>query len=108
MGDTWISNIRHFLDDDGMIPEDLPGPAFRLANYFGSIVEVVSSRKNHKKLNTGIKCRRRPGRKPCSGEIFAMINEGKDFSISWYCPHCYDNGLISGWQGTIFDGSSST
>jgi len=35
-----------------MIPEDLPGPAFRLANYLGFIVEAVTSRKDHKILHT--------------------------------------------------------
>jgi hypothetical protein len=40
MGDTWISDIGHFLDEDGMIPFDLPGPASRLAHYFGSNVSV--------------------------------------------------------------------
>jgi len=64
MGDTCISNIRHFLDEDGMIPVDLPTPAIRLANYFGSIAKAVSSRQDNSKLHTGIKCRRRPGRKP--------------------------------------------
>ena len=108
MGDTWISNIRHFLDEDGMIPIDLPSPAFRLANYFGSIVKVVSSRQDFRKLHTGIKCRRRPGRIPCPGEILASIDERNDFVINWQCSVCDDNGLISGWQGTIFDCSSST
>jgi len=108
MGDNWISNIRHFLDDDGMIPEDLPGPAFRLANYFGSIVEVVSSRKDHEKLHTGIKCRRRPGCKPCPGEILAIIDEQNNFAINWHCTNCDDNGFISGWQGTIYDNSKNT
>jgi hypothetical protein len=81
MGDTWISNILHFLDEDGVIPVDLPGPAFRLANHFGSIVKSVSSRQDRKKLNTGIKWRRRPGRKPCPREILALINERNDFAI---------------------------
>lgn len=25
-------------------------------------------------------------------------------SIYWQCPVCHDNGLITGWQGTLWDG----
>jgi hypothetical protein len=24
--------------------------------------------------------------------------------IHWHCPVCSDNGLISGWQNTLWDG----
>ena len=108
MGDTWISDIGHFLDEDGMIPFDLPGPASRLAHYFGSIVESVSSRQDHNEFHTGIKCRRRPGHKPCTGKIVAVIDDKNEFAIIWQCPICDDKGIISGWQGTIFDKSSGT
>ena len=103
MGDTWISDIRHFLDADGRIPDDLPGPAFRIANYFGSIVKAVTSREEIQTNNTGIKCRRRPGRKSCPGEVLALIDEKNNLVINWQCPMCNDNGIISGWQGTFWD-----
>lgn len=25
-------------------------------------------------------------------------------SIYWYCPVCNDNGVIHGWQNTLWDG----
>ena len=25
-------------------------------------------------------------------------------SIHWHCPVCEDNGIISGWQKTLWDG----
>ncbi len=103
MGDTWITNMHHFLDTDGLLPDDLPGPAFRLANYLGSIVQAVSSREGHKNPRSGIRCRRRPGRKPCPGEILALIDAENNFAITWHCMACDDNGIISGWQGTIWD-----
>jgi hypothetical protein len=106
MGDRWISDIRHFLDEDGLIPIDLPGPALRLAKHFGSIVKAVSSHKGIEKKHTGIMCRRRPGHKPCPGEIIAKIDNQNDYAIHWYCTICNDNGIISGWQGTIFDHST--
>ena len=26
--------------------------------------------------------------------------------IHWYCPVCHDNGWISGWQNSFWDGSA--
>jgi hypothetical protein len=28
----------------------------------------------------------------------------KDEPIHWYCPVCSDNGMISGWQNSSWDG----
>lgn len=25
-------------------------------------------------------------------------------SIQWHCPVCQDNGIITGWQDTLWDG----
>ena len=41
MGDTWITDMTHYLDDLGRIP-DLPAPAMRLALYFGSQWQYAS------------------------------------------------------------------
>ena len=108
MGDTWITDIRHFLDKDGNIPVDVPGSVIRLARYFGSIVKSVSSQRDPEDYHTGIYCRRHPGHKPCPGEILAVIDDEKEFAIVWQCPCCDDKGIISGWKGTIFDCSSGT
>ena len=103
MGNTWITDLRHFLDDDGSLA-DMPRPACRLTKYLGQIVKAVTTRKRNT-LATGVRCRRRPGRRPCSGEIIAFIEEQR--AISWSCPACKDNGVISGWEGTIWDWSVS-
>jgi hypothetical protein len=100
--------MLHFLNADGDLNEDLPGPAFRLASQLGAIVKAVSARKDPRSFQTGVKCRRRPGRKPCPGEILAKIDTTNDFPIIWHCSNCDDNGLISGWQGTLFDHSYDT
>jgi hypothetical protein len=95
--------MQHFLDTDGFLPDDLPGPAYRLANFLGSIVEAVTSSKDQNLPSIGIRCRRRPRRKPCPGDILALIGDDNNFAISWRCAVCDDNGVISGWQGTIWD-----
>jgi hypothetical protein len=104
MGDTWITNINHFLSPDGDIA-DMPGPAINLAKHITSIIAAITSHYPAIHYNTGIWCRRRPGRKPCQGEIYATLSR-LDNEIKWYCPICGDNGIISGWQGTLWDRSN--
>ena len=103
MGDTWITNIQHFLDDEGYFPYDLPNPARNLANYLCSIVEAVTSTGKNKIYKTGIRCRRRPNHKRCNGEVLALIKSKNNLEIRWECPVCNDNGVISGWGGTLWD-----
>ncbi len=43
MADTWITDLRHFLDESGELPEDLPGPALKLALFQGSIVSWMTA-----------------------------------------------------------------
>ncbi|HYK89684.1 MAG TPA: hypothetical protein VE398_12985 [Acidobacteriota bacterium] len=43
MGNTWITGMRHYLDDAGHLPEAMPGPALGLAQFLGSVVEWVTS-----------------------------------------------------------------
>ena len=103
MEGTWVTDLRHFLNEEGIVPPDLPRPAERLAYYFGSIVKAVTSRENPWLSPTGIRCRRRPMRQRCPGEILAFIDEEHNASIRWQCPVCNDNGVISGWQQTPWD-----
>jgi hypothetical protein len=36
--------------------------------------------------------------------VLALPDPEHEEAISWYCPVCGDNGLIRGWQGTLWDG----
>jgi hypothetical protein len=94
-----IADLRHYLNKDGNMAE-MPNPARKLAEYLGRIAKSVTTRQKGA-LATGVKCRKRFKRKKCPGEIIASINEQE--SISWSCPVCEDNGVISGWKGTIWD-----
>ena len=96
-----IADLRHFLKEDGSMAE-IPNPARKLAEYLGRIVKGVTTRQKGV-LATGVKCRKRHKSTPCPGEIIAFINEQE--VISWSCPVCEDNGIISGWKGTIWDWS---
>ncbi len=103
MGNTWITDLRDFLNDEGG-PAEMPKQARALVNYLGQIVKAVTTR-NGKTLATGVRCRRLRRRKLCPGEIIAFMNEQR--TISWSCPVCGNNGLISGWEGAIWDWSVS-
>ena len=101
MGNAWITDLRHFVNEDGSLA-NMPNRARALAEYFGRIVKGVTTRQKDA-LATGVRCRKRPKRRRCPGEIIAFIDEQE--AISWSCPVCEDNGVISGWKGTIWDWS---
>jgi hypothetical protein len=100
---AWMTDMRHYLDNEGTIPEDIPKAALRLAEYFGSVVTFASALITEDELNsTPVACRRRPGRKPCAGKIRVDFRD-PDFAILWECPLCKDGGVIAGWKETQWD-----
>ena len=105
MGDAWITDMRHFLDV--LEPDvEFPRPARRLAEYFGKIVEAATSNPPMVLLNTEIRCRRRPGRKPCVGHVRLVYKDDEDEGeIIWECTSCGDRGIIRGFEGTPWDRS---
>ena len=106
MATTFIADIRHYLDNKGMLPSDIPKPAINIASFLAKIIEAVTFRPSDtENYSTEVKCRRRPGHKQCVGEIVAFIDKENDSRIRWFCPFCQDNGYISGWQGTKWNRS---
>lgn len=101
MGDTWITDMRHYLED-GCFSRDMPTPALNIALHLGSIVAWMTSRESTGLQRTNVPCRRSPGRRRCATEIEAEF-KGPGGTIAWRCPTCDDNGYISGWQGTPWD-----
>ncbi len=105
MGDTWVTDMQHFLDSlDPLKAGQVPLPAHRLAMHLGSIVEAVTAgwHARSELIPTVVSCRRHPGHKPCPGFIAAALADDKDH-IEWGCSNCNDNGAIYGWQGTLWD-----
>ncbi len=103
MGDTWITDLRHFLDD-GDLPRHLPTPAVNLVLHLGAIVAWVTSHDTMGVQFTNVPCRRSPGRRRCTTEIAARFEESGT-AILWWCQTCGDNGRICGWAGTAWDRS---
>lgn len=101
MADTWIIDITHYGTDRLSI-WDIPQPARRLAEYFGSIVGAATLSGPGSTVHTALRCRRRPGRKPCSGHIVVERFEVPP-EIEWSCSSCGDRGVIRNWRRTGWD-----
>jgi hypothetical protein len=102
IGGTWVTDMRHFLDTAGAIPEGIPWPAQNLSVFLGAIVAWVTSGRSSTEPRTNVACRRSPQRRRCPGEIVASF-EVDGSTIVWRCPACGDNGVTRGWEGTLWD-----
>ena len=98
---TWVTDLSHFVDETGKLPTNLPGPARRLAQQLSAIVAAATSATRPGEATGRIKCRRRPGHRACVGVIDHRL--WADERITWNCPSCGDNGVISNWQSTAWD-----
>ncbi len=101
MANTWIVNLQHYLNQDGSIGIE-SSSGRRLAGHFAAIVQEASGDIDGEGRFPKVRCRRKPGRKPCAGEIESYIDP-EDDAIVWRCPVCGDNGAIGGWAGTLWD-----
>ncbi len=106
---TWVTDLSHFIDErTGQLPKDVPGPARRNMEYQTRIVAAATRLTGNSNRGTDatepIRCRRRLGRRPCSGIIEYRV--WSDERIRWQCPECGENGIISNWQSTAWDNRS--
>jgi hypothetical protein len=95
---VFVSDLRHFLD----MPEDAPVPARRMAEHLSLLVRAATSGAGGQAWVSALPCRRRPGRRPCPGH-YALFRTDVPPSIEWRCTDCGDEGVIRGWEGSIFD-----
>lgn len=97
-----ITNLGHFLDENGAIPDEIPGPARKIALFLGSITGWVTINPATRSNESNVPCRRNSGRGRCAGTIFVHL-EADGVAIVWECPVCSDNGIIHGWEGSMWD-----
>ena len=100
----WVINIQHWLDDtktQAGVPQ--------LRQKVKKLAEIITYATS---LQAGIptdsipKCWRRPGRKPCEGTLDIQLDPAAN-QIHWYCRYCRDEGVVSGWEGLIWDMTDS-
>ncbi len=103
MAKTYVSDVLIYLNDIGFLRKDLPTPINRMAAFLLAIVEAVTPKCPTLGHNTGIRCRKRG----CKGPIHASLPHA-DGKITWWCPVCEQNGVISGWYGTKWDHSTGS
>jgi hypothetical protein len=96
----WVINIQHWLD------ETMTGPGVPQLNQkvkkLAEIITYATSITAELPVGSIPKCWRRPKRKPCQGELDILVDRSTG-QIQWLCPICNDEGIITGWEGLIWD-----
>ena len=88
--EMFVSDLRDFLD----LPDDVPGPARRMAERLAMIVRASTAGDAGTEWVSALTCDRRPGRRPCPGQL-AVARTDVPPSIAWYCTSCGDEGVIT-------------
>jgi hypothetical protein len=93
-----VTDLHHFLD----LPQDTPGPAWRLAEHLSNIVRAATAGDAGTAWESALPCRRRPANRACPGRIVVLRTE-PGAPIRWQCSVCDDAGVISNWEDSVFD-----
>ena len=97
MPNSYVIDIRHYLDEKtGEIPP-LPVPAMALALFCGSIISWVSGWPGPDGELTNVPCRRSRSRPPCYGDVYARL--APDARIEWRCRACAEEGRSRAGEG---------
>lgn len=101
MSKSYVTDLTHFLNEKGSIPDSLPKPAKKLAENLGNIVACVT-REPRPSPKTYVNCWGKLNKKRCAGKLNADL-DFENFDIVWHCPECGDNGSISQWENSFWD-----
>lgn len=94
----FISNLSHFLDEEGNIAKEMHKEGRQHASFLALIVDSATKDYQTSKKSTEIRCLK----KKCTGTIDIEVDT-KDEVIEWHCTNWDEEGKISGWQGTKWD-----
>jgi len=96
----WVIDIQHWLDETKTAAAV---PRLRLkVQKLTEIITYATSVVAGMPTNLIPKCWRRPKRKPCKGILNIHIDQNSD-QIHWHCSICNDEGVVTGWEGLIWD-----
>jgi hypothetical protein len=93
-----VVNPWHWLTKDGSIPEEHPEIRRNLLRV-ARVIELGAEVPRGHFRDTLIECRRRPGRKACTGLLDVAKLEYD--TLLAYCPQCGQEEMwVHAWQGT--------
>jgi len=80
----------------------MPSEAIELASFLTLIIEDVTDfDKEAWGFETDVRC----NQTDCQGRIHSRLLIEEDHEIYWWCPVCKNEGIITEWEGTQWDGS---
>lgn len=100
MAYTYITNIRHFIPEDPTA--EVPDEVLKHREFFGLIIKAATAGTDVEFVS-GLPCRKRINRKPCTGSIEVKRQDLPERYIYWHCDSCEDGGRISDFAGTWYD-----
>ena len=96
----WVINIQHWLNET---KSGAAVPQLKLkVKKLSEIITYATSVTAGIFMESTPKCWRRPKRKPCKGELDIDLDLASG-QIHWSFGICGDEGVVSGWQGLIWD-----
>ncbi len=101
MNRNYVTNITHFLDENGTFPLELTKEARLIAESLGKVITCVT-KESRNTSKTDVVCWSTFNKKKCAGVIDAGIDLDS-FTILWNCNKCGDSGTISNWENTVMD-----
>jgi len=96
-----IANLRHFLDEDGNLP-DLTAEALSLFGFLSQIVEAATLAYALPLTVVEDHCNAIVNGRICKSPIEVWINFDTS-EIGWECVECDHEGVILEWSGTTWD-----
>jgi len=96
-----ITNIQHFLNENGEVPE-LNSETMELLKFLIEIIESASIAYERPISLASVNCRAVTDGEKCDGEIEVWIDPDSHI-IGWECLECEEEGTISNWEKTQWD-----
>ena len=94
----YISNMQHFLDDKGNIPNQMPKEARELASFFALVIDATTKKSPFTLSEIELRCFESKCQGTIKSEVLKESNE-----IHWVCSKCKNEGMISNWKLTKWD-----
>ena len=81
---------------------EIPNAALRMAELIDGIISAASCCPEGVAIETGLRCRRRPGRRPCAGYLQVTRLDAAN-EVGWACSICSAHGTVVNWRGSFAD-----